>query len=133
MRLSSRTHYGTRVLADLASAWPGPPISVATLAAREKLSAKYLEHIMAILKGARIVRAVQPKGYVLAKAPDKLRLHTVVWALEGSRTIRPCFEQPGDCPHRMICPSRPLWRRMERALDDSLRSATLQDVITRRL
>lgn len=129
MRLSSRTHYGTRALAELAAAWGGDPLSVAKLAKRQQLSAKYLEQIMARLRDAGLVTAVPSRGYRLSLPPARIRLNTILWVLEGSRAVGPCHKDTVPCLQRATCVTHSLWARVEAALDRCLSTITLAELI----
>jgi Rrf2 family protein len=52
MKISTRTRYGLRAMADLASNYRGSPIQVREIAERQGISGRYLEHIMLALKKA---------------------------------------------------------------------------------
>jgi DNA-binding IscR family transcriptional regulator len=84
---------------------------------------------MARLKSAGVVVAVRAKGYRLSGPPGRFRLSTAVWALEGSRTLRPCVIAADACPRRRTCPARPVWRRMEIALHTCLSRLTLASLL----
>ena len=130
MKLSTRTRYGTRALVELAGAWEsGEPLSVATLAEHQELSAKYLEQLMARLKRAGLVASVPGTGYRLAEAPKRIRLDRVFRALEGTASLLPCLDAADTCDRAEACPTRPLWQEMTSALHDRLSRITLQEML----
>lgn len=111
----------------LAGEWAGQPCSVRQLAAREGISAKYLEHIMARLRQAKLVRAVPGHGYRLTKNPRGIRLNRVFRLLEGGCRIAPCRVGGRACLRSRHCPTRRLWRHVEKCLDNCLSKVTLAD------
>ena len=75
MRLSRRSEYGLRALVDLIRHEGAGPIALATLAQRNNLPPKFLEQIMARLKGAGIVRTTLGAhgGYTMAEPAVMVR------------------------------------------------------------
>ncbi len=133
MKLSTRSRYGSRAMAELASAYPKPAVSVKELAQRQHLSIKYLEHLMAPLKAAELVKAVRGLhgGYVLARPPANINLGEVFRVLEGSPAPLDCVDHPEACPMRATCPTRDTWVEMKEALQEILESTTLEHLVER--
>jgi Rrf2 family protein len=130
MKLSTRTRYGTRALVELARAWPGASVSVRDMATSQKLSIKYLENILVPLKSAGLVTAARgvKGGYKLTRAPEKVRLSDIYEVLEGSSAPVACVDYPETCPLRKDCPTRDVWCRVGRAVQDVLNGTTLADL-----
>ena len=89
MKLSTRSRYGVRALLELAIDYDKGPLQIKTIADREKISNKYLEQLIAILKSAGLVTSIRgPKGgYVLSRPPAEIQLSEVFKVLEGPITI----------------------------------------------
>ena len=68
MKLSTPSRYGTRLMFDLAHHFTEGPIPLADIAKRQVLSAKYLEQLIILLKGAGLIRSARGRrgGYMLA-------------------------------------------------------------------
>ena len=75
MRLTTKTRYGVRAMAELAKGYPGEVIPLRTISECQQISLKYLEQVIAVLKAAGLVKAVRGYGggYKLAKPPEKTR------------------------------------------------------------
>jgi Rrf2 family protein len=133
MRLSTRTRYGTRAMVELAMAHPDTLVSVRELAANQNLSVKYLEHIMARLKAAALVKPVRGMrgGYALAKPPAEITLHQIFRALEGSAAVVECVDQPEACPVADKCPAKEIWDQLTSALRVTLDRTTLEALVER--
>ena len=133
MRISTRSRYGARAMAELAAASPGRPISVKELAENQKLSTKYLEQIMAILKAAGLVRPVRGLhgGYTLTASPGRISLNDVVGALESGPALAECVADPDSCPMRANCPTHDTWVELKEAMTKVLERTTLQDLAER--
>ncbi|MGH9073557.1 MAG: RrF2 family transcriptional regulator, partial [Acidimicrobiales bacterium] len=70
-RISSRAHYGLRMMTELAKAHGGPPLSLAEIARREFMPLAYLEQLVAPLRRAGVVEGTRGLhgGYRLARQP----------------------------------------------------------------
>jgi len=131
MKLSTRTRYAVRAIIELAQNDINRPLQLKIIAERQDISVKYLEQLMASLRTAGFVRSVRGSkgGYVLAKAPDKIRLSEVVHQLEGPVTTVACVEDHDCCTRSADCAARYLWVQVEQAIDKVLQSITLQDLV----
>ena len=111
MRISTRTRYGFRALAELATGFPETPISLKQISTNQQISLKYLEQVIATLKAAGIVRAVRGNsgGYLLTKSPEQTTLKAAFLALEGTPILLNCLEEPENCIIQEGCPTRTTW------------------------
>ena len=96
MRLSTRGRYGTRLMVDLAQHYADGPVSLAEIAKRQDLSAKYLEQLIILLKGAGLIRSVRGRrgGYMLARRPEEISVGEIVETLEGKLSLVDCVLEP---------------------------------------
>ncbi|MFP4027606.1 MAG: RrF2 family transcriptional regulator [Candidatus Brocadiia bacterium] len=133
MQFSTKMRYGTRALVELARAYPEDNLSVREIAERQDISAKYLEHIMAQLKTAGIVRSVRGihGGYCLAQTPGDCHLSEVFEAVEGSAAPVECVDEPEVCPLKEKCTTRKTWAEVKEAIMEVLERTTLQDLLER--
>ena len=69
MKLSTKGRYGLRALIDLAQYSEIEPVSISSIAARQGISERYLEQLMAKLKKAGLIKSIRGAGggYVLAR------------------------------------------------------------------
>ena len=72
MMISSKGRYALRVMIDLAEHADEGYIPLQTIAARQGISEKYLESILAVLSKARLLDAVRGKGLSPVKACEGL-------------------------------------------------------------
>ena len=133
VKLSTRARYGTRALLDLARHQGNAPVQLKDIANRQSISLHYLEHIIAPLVGAGIVRSTRGArgGLQLIRPPRELKLSEVVQLLEGSMTPVECVSYPEICPRSDLCVTREVWSEMKKAIDKTLSSVTLQDLVER--
>ena len=76
MKLSTKTRYGTRAMLDLTLHYGQGPILLKSIAQRQEVSEKYLEHIINPLKIAGLVKSIcgAHGGYILAKPSHQINL-----------------------------------------------------------
>ncbi|MHC4543898.1 MAG: RrF2 family transcriptional regulator [Planctomycetota bacterium] len=133
MKLSTRTRYGIRAILELAEKGGKGPLRVKTIAQSQDISVKYLEQLMSILKSAGFVRSVRGSkgGYMLAKAPNQIKLSGVFDCLEGHVTTVECVEDKDFCERAADCVARQVWAQVQQAITNVLQSITLQDLVDR--
>jgi Rrf2 family protein len=133
MRLSTRTRYGVRAMLELAQNQNAGPLQLKIVAQRQDISVKYLDQLMAILKSAGFIRGIRGAkgGYILAKAPNQIKLSDVFNCLEGSVTTVECVEDEDYCARAADCVARQVWTQVQEAITNVLQSITLQDLVDR--
>ncbi|MFB0525276.1 MAG: Rrf2 family transcriptional regulator [Phycisphaerae bacterium] len=133
MKLSTRTRYGIRAILELAESYRQGPLQLKIIAQHQDISAKYLEQIIAMLKSRGFVKSIRGAkgGYILAKAPNQIKLSDVFDCLEGRVTTVECIEDEDYCARVADCVARQLWVRVQEAIDSVLQSITLQDLLDR--
>jgi Rrf2 family cysteine metabolism transcriptional repressor len=130
MKLSTRSRYGVRALLELAIDYNKGPLQIKIIAEREKISSKYLEQLIAILKSAGLVTSIRgPKGgYILSRPPAEIQLSEVFRVLEGPITIFDCLVDKNACTRCGDCLTKKIWLDMQDAINKVLASVTLQDM-----
>jgi Rrf2 family cysteine metabolism transcriptional repressor len=133
MKLSVRGRYGTRVLLDLALQKGEEPVPLKDIAQRQQISLLYLEHLIAPLIAAGMMRSTRGRrgGVCLARSPEEIRLSEVIELLEGSTAAVDCVSDPKACSRSEICTTRDIWTELKKAMDGVLESITLQDLVER--
>jgi Rrf2 family protein len=120
-------------MVDLAEAYAEGPIPLAEIAKRQGLSAKYLEQLVILLKGASLIKSARGRrgGYMLACKPEEISIGQIVEVLEGRLALVDCVAEPEQCDRSPQCPTRDIWADMTTKLEEHLFSTTLQDVVDR--
>jgi Rrf2 family protein len=131
MKLSTRGRYGTRLMVDLAQHYADGPVSLAEIAKRQDLSAKYLEQLIILLKGAGLIRSVRGRrgGYMLARRPEEISVGEIVETLEGKLSVVDCVLEPELCYRAVDCPTRDIWVGMTDMIKKQLFSLNLGNII----
>jgi Rrf2 family cysteine metabolism transcriptional repressor len=133
MKLSTKGRYGLRALLDLALHQGEGSVVLKDIARRQEVSLPYLEHLMAPLKGAGLVKSTRGArgGVLLLKSPSKIKLSEIIQLLEGSIAPVDCIDNPETCPRSEFCVTRDIWIEMKEAMSQVLDSTTLQDLVER--
>jgi Rrf2 family protein len=118
---------------DLAQNYDQGPVQVGEIAKRQKISVKYLEQLIIPLKKARLIKSVRgPKGgHMLASPPDRITVGEIVQILEGGIDLTGCIGHPEQCDRWAKCPTRGLWEEATKAVEDTLNSMTLSEMMER--
>ncbi len=135
MRVSSRAHYGLRMMTEFAKAHPdGRRLSLTEVARIEGLPLAYLEQLAAQLRRGGLVEATRGAhgGYTLARPPAEISVLDVVTSVEGEVAPVECVAhayEPGSCVREGDCASRSLWQRLKVSIDAVLSGTSLADLV----
>ena len=131
MKVSTRTRYGIRAAIELALHYNQGPLQLRIIAERQQISVKYLEQLVAVLRSGGIVRSLRGAkgGYLLAKAPDQVRMSDIFRCLEGTVVAGETSEAAGHAGRSGDCVALQLWTRVEMAVNEVLESVTLEDLL----
>lgn len=132
MLISTRGRYALRVMADLARNGGEEHVVLMDIAQRQNISEKYLEGIVAALSrsGVLLTQRGRGGGYRLARRPEEYTVGDVLRAAEGSLAPVSCIKSgDADCPNADNCLTLPLWKELDRVMNEYLDSVTLSDLI----
>lgn len=134
MLFSTKSEYGVMMLTDLARHYGKGTLSLTEIATHLDLSVDYLEQIVKDLKKANLVESVRGAkgGYKLARAPETIRMGTVIRRLEGGIAVMGCAtdsDDHGSCNHEEVCSAPILWLRVRSAIAHALDTTTLADLV----
>jgi Rrf2 family cysteine metabolism transcriptional repressor len=134
MRLTTKCRYGTRAMVEMGMAYGKGSVQLKHIAKQQRISPKYLVHLLASLKAAGLVKTVRGArgGYLLGKPPSETKLIEVFRVLEGTTSPVECVDDPKSCPESERCVTREVWTRIRDAINEVLESTTLQDLIDQR-
>jgi Rrf2 family protein len=130
MDISCRGRYATRAMLELADADITKPTPLSTIAENQNISRKYLQQLMSGLRRAGLVRVVKGfrGGFMLAREPGEITVGEILRALEGDLSLVECVRYEHSCPRNEICPTRGLWTKASRVIEEYFDSITLEDV-----
>ena len=132
MKISTRGQYAVIVMEDLAKHNNGELVHTKDIAARNGISSKYLEQILATLSRCGYVYSVKGKngGYRLTKSPDEYSIGDILRVAEGS------LEPIGGLDMELQSPSESnrienmsLWKGLYDVINHYVDSITLEVLI----
>jgi len=132
MKISTKGRYALRMLLDLAERKDEGFIALKDIAERQGISKKYLEQIVTLLNSSDMLRTNRgyQGGYMLARAPEQYTVGQVLKITEGSLCPVACMEdEPNVCGRSGFCKTLPVWRGLERVINDYLDNITLQSIL----
>jgi Rrf2 family cysteine metabolism transcriptional repressor len=108
MKLSTRGRYGVIALLDLALHQDEGLVLLKDIARRQEFSLPYLEHLIAPLIAAGLVRSTRSArgGVLLLKPPAEIKLSEVIQLLGGSIAPVDCVNNPALCHRSAFCVTR---------------------------
>ncbi|KUO58762.1 MAG: Rrf2 family transcriptional regulator [Gracilibacter sp. BRH_c7a] len=134
MKFSTRGRYGVQIMVDLAQHGTEGPISLKSIADRQKLSEHYLEQLVPELRKAGLVKSIRGSqgGYILAKKPEDIYIGDVIRILEGPIAPVDCTnELDGEscCEKTDFCITREVWVKVRDSINDVVDSISLADLL----
>ena len=116
------------LMLDLATYNTGEPVRLKDVAARQQISEKYLEQIIAVLNKAGFVKSIRgPQGgYMLKQAPEQYTVGMILRQTEGRLTS---FNyDDADIRERESAVSR-VWEQIDSAVSRIVDNITLRDLV----
>lgn len=132
MMVSTKGRYALMVLTDLAVNGRDGYVSLTDISRRQGISLKYLESIVSSLSKGGYLESHRGKtgGYRLALPPEECTVGGALKAAEGSLAPVPCLESCADeCRYSAKCLTLPVWRELDKRIDEYLESITIADVL----
>lgn len=135
MQITTKSRYALRALVDIAvhQGEAGTPVRRVDIGAREDFSQDYLEQLLGKLRDAGIVEAVRGPGggYRLIRKPEDIILWEVIRIVETNATLTPCadFRDHPECARFETCPTKNLWRYLQRRMEIELTALTLANIL----
>ena len=134
MKVSSKAHYGLRMMTEFAKAYGKGPMSLTEVSRTEHLPLSYLEQLAGQLRRGGLVESTRGVrgGYRLTRHPGSISVLDVVRVVEGEVAPVECVAHdyvPGSCIREGECASQPLWQRLKRSIDAVLSQTTLEELV----
>ena len=127
MKISTMGRYGIKLLIDLAENKGKEHVTLKSVAERQGISVRYLEHAAIILRRAGIIRSVKGAsgGYALAKRPDEIFVGDVLRAMEGDMLIIDPLKD-GETENKIhACLRRAVFDPLNRAIAAEINTETI--------
>ena len=134
MKLSTKGRYGLRAIIDLARYSENEPVSISSISARQDISERYLEQLVALLKKAGLVKSIRGAsgGYVLAKDMSEISVGDVLRALEGDLEPVKCtaLEGEGGCSSSGECVTKYVWQKINESINQTVDNMKLSELVS---
>ena len=130
MMISTRGRYALRVLVDLAE-HSGGLVPMKDVAARQGISKKYMEQIMALLVKDGYVEGVHGKGggYRLGRPPEQCVVGDILRLTEGSLAPVSCLTPHATpCSRMANCRTYEMWKGLNDLISNYFGNITLADL-----
>ena len=132
MIVSTKGRYALRVMIDLAE-HPGEAyIPLREIARRQDISEKYLEIILKMLVGEKLVVGLRGKGggYRLSRRPEQYTVGEILRCTEGSLSPVSCLaDENFQCPRASDCRTLPMWKKLDKLIGDFFDGVTLDQLM----
>ena len=134
MMISTKGRYALRVMVDLAEHPTDAYIPLKEIAQRQEISEKYLEAIIKILVKARLLTGIRGKGggYKLTRPLEQYTVGEILRLTEESLAPVTCLEEDAAaCSRAAECRTLPVWKGLDRVINEYLDGITIADLIRR--
>ena len=134
VKISTKGRYGVAAMYDLAMNYGQGPISLKSIAQRQKISENYLEQLMSTLRKAGYVKSIRGAqgGYTLSKTPAQISVGDIIRVMEGPIALVDCLlahSNDLDCCERAdICVTRDVWAKVCDSISAVVDSISLADL-----
>lgn len=101
------------------------------IAKNQKISYKYLDHIVAVLKSAGLIVNVRGKksGYKLTRKPEEISAYEIAKAFEPEICIVECVSNMVTCEAEDSCATKFLWEGLNSKIIDYLKNYSLKKLV----
>lgn len=131
MTISTKGRYALRIMMDLGS-HIGETVKLKDIAARQEISEKYMEQIIAVLNKAGYVRSTRGAqgGYQLVKRPEEYTVGMILRLTEGSLAPVECLADNAlPCDRNGRCATVEIYKRIYDAINGVIDHTTVQDLL----
>lgn len=131
MKLSTKGRYGLRAMVDLAINSTTEHVALYSIAERQNISVNYLEQVFSILRKAGLVKSVKGAqgGYILSEDPSKIKVGTILRALEGSLSLVDDTEEGGAENDIQRCLKINIWDKINESINSIVDALSLEDLV----
>lgn len=134
MKFTTKTRYGMRAMVEIAKADQKIGILQKDISERQKISIKYLDHIIHSLKVAGLIVNIKGKksGYHLTRSASKITTLDIHNAFEPEIAIIECLSEHIKCEMESICNTNPFWHDLNDLIIGYFTNVTLEDLVNNR-
>jgi Rrf2 family protein len=132
MRITYKGDYALKTILDLSLCYGDNPVTIHDLARRADIPIKFLEQILLDLKKGGFVESRRGKigGYLLAKAPSRIKLGDVIRFIDGPVEPIICVNKNyKGCNDINRCVFRNIWAKVAEADSRIIDNITFEDLV----
>lgn len=131
MKISTKGRYGLRSMLDIAINSCGEQVALTNIAARQNISANYLEQVFSTLKKAGLVKSIKGSqgGYILAESATSIKIGTILRALEGDLFITDESDHTSKNPIQTTI-NTVVWDKLNASINHIIDNISLEDLVT---
>lgn len=130
MQVNTLQRYGLRVMVEIAMDDEQVGILQKQISLRQKISLRYLDHIIRGLKTAGLIRnkGGRKSGYVLTRPSSKITALDIMNAFQDDVRVVDCTNPFYECDLKITCCANPFWTELNDLIKNYLEGTTLQSL-----
>ena len=131
MRLTTKGRFAVTAMIDVALRQHGGPVTLASIAERQKISLSYLEQLFGKLRRNELVASTRGPGggYTLAKALTGISVADIISAVDEPLDATGCAGM-GNCNEEdHPCMTHSLWTGLNTRMYEYLHSVNLEELV----
>jgi len=131
MKVNTLQRYGLRAMLEIALNDQNTGMYQKNISKNQKISNRYLDHIISRLKAAGLIRNKSGKksGYVLAKKPNRITVLDIMNAFQTDVQIVDCVDADYECEKKNTCVVGQFWLDLNDTIKKFLQSTTLESLV----
>ncbi len=131
MKVNTLQRYGLRAMIEIALDKEQHGVFQKNIASRQKISLKYLDHIIRGLKTAGLIRNKRGRksGYILTRPASEITALNILNAFEADVQIVDCVSPDVECILKDICIANSFWGGLNMCIKNYLKSVSLENLI----
>lgn len=135
VRISAKSDYAIRAMAELATAWGEGSVKAEDIAIAQDIPLNFLLGILRELRNGQLVRSVRGRegGYLLSRAPQEIALADIIRVVDGPlANVRDLSLSELSYPGAAAS-LRDVWMAVRGSLREVLENVTIADLAAGRL
>ncbi len=130
MKFNTKIRYGLRAMIEIAINNDANGILQKDIADKQDLSTKYLDHIIAPLKIAALIKNSGGKrsGYILSRPDSEITTLDIFKAFDHDFVSIDCLSEDKSCIRNNSCTAKNFWNRLNCNMEEFLGSVTLEEL-----
>lgn len=132
MKMSTRGRYALTIMIDLAKNYENKTyMSLKEISEKEKISQKYLERIISLLKKENFLDISRGNngGYKLKKEPKEYKIGDILRVTEGDLAPVNCLTSDTFCTNKSNCKTFSFWEGLYDEINSYIDGKTLEDFL----